>query len=456
MKRFATLFLLLLTAFASRAQISPQQGARYQAILDSVCGELKVKGATAAVLLPGVGTWQGATGISEVGVLMDTAMHLGLGSNTKTYVACLMLRLQELGMLSLEDTIGTWFPNQPNIPGQIKIRQLLNHTSGLYNFTNNPGIGDSVNADVSRVWQPAEVLPLILAPIGVAGGPYAYCNTNYLLAGMIADAVTGMPLYDALQQYIYGPQGMNNTFMYGFEQPTGTVSHSWSRIQAGAPQVDLASIGFTHHAFLSMTYGAGALMSTVGDNVRFWNNLYSGQILSPASMAQMRAYVPITTNNRYGLGIFRNANKFGGRTILRHGGTGVGYINENAVDTATGICVSVLTNQDSVGNGLVLDRVVAALMREGLFPTATSIAKADGMEALSIYPNPATDRFFVSNLAKGTKLSLRDVAGRIMWQGTSVAEVTEVPAKGLATGVYSLEAVLPAGRQARGKVQVVR
>lgn len=452
MKKIATLFLLLLS-FISHAQISPQQSARYQYILDSVCSGLKIKGATAAVLLPGVGMWQGASGISEVGVPMDTAMRLGIGSNTKTYIACLMLKLQELGMLSLEDTIGTWFPNQPNIPGTIKIRQLLNHTSGLYNFTNNPGITDSVNADLNRIWQPEEVLPMILPPIAAPGAPYNYCNTNYLLAGMIADQVTGMPVYDALRQYIYQPHGLNSTFMFGFEPATGAVPHSWSRIQAGAPQADLASIGFTHHSFFTMVYSAGALLSTVGDNVRFWNAWYSGQVLSPASMAEMRTYVPIAGTTRYGLGIFRYANRFGGRTVITHGGTAVGFINENVVDTATGICVSVLTNQDSVPNSMVSDRVVGALMREGLFPTPASVVNAAGV-ALSIYPNPASDRLYVSALADRTTLYLRDATGRLVWQGESTAGMVEVPVRNLAIGVYLAEAFLEDGRQARAMVQV--
>lgn len=452
MKYAATLVLFFLSALVSHAQISPQQSARYQAILDSACSALKIKGATAAVLIPGIGTWQGASGISAVGVPMDTAMQLGIGSNTKTYIACLMLRLQELGMLSLEDTIGTWFPGQPNIPGSIKIRQLLNHTSGLYNFTNNPGIGDSVNADLTRVWQPGEVLPMILPPIGTPGGAYNYCNTNYLLAGMIADQVTGMPVYDALEQYLYGPQGMSSTFMFGFQQPTGTVSHSWT----GAPLYDLTDIGFTHTSFFTMVYSAGALMSTVGDNVRFWHRWYSGQILSPASMAEMRTYVPIGGTTRYGLGIFRYSNRFGGRTVITHGGTALGFINENAVDTATGICVSVLTNQDSVLNSTVSNSVVGTLLREALFPAPTSIAKTNAATALSLYPNPASDRVFVSDVPRGTSLSLRDAAGRIIWNGSSTNDLAEVPTPGVAAGVYLLDATLPDGRHAQGKLHVVR
>ena len=455
MKRTATLLCSFLISLAGHAQISPQQSARYQAILDSVCSGLNIKGATAAVLVPGLGTWKGATGISEVGVPMDTAMHLGIGSNTKTYIACLMLKLQELNMLSLDDTIGTWFPALQNVPGSIKIRHLLNHTSGLYNFTNNPALGDSVNADFGRVWQPEEVLQFILPPVGSVGGAWAYCNTGYLLAGMIADEVTGMPIYDALAQYIYQPHGFNKTFMYGFESPTGAMSHSWSYVFANQPQIDLADIGFTHHAFLSMAYSAGALVSTVDDNIRFWHRWYSGQILSPASMAEMRTYVPVGGTTRYGLGLFRYANRYGGRTIFAHGGTGVGFINENAVDSATGICVSVLTNQDSVSNSLVSQRVIAALIAEALFPTPASIADAGDVATLSVYPNPARGRCYVAGLPSGTKLRLSDAAGRIVWSGTTTHPVVEVVTEVFASGVYLLDATLPDGKHARQKLQLL-
>ena len=312
-----------------------------------------------------------------------------------------------------------------------------------------------MNADFGRVWQPQEVLQFILPPLGPAGSPFYYCNTNYLLAGMIADEVTGIPVYDAIRQYILQPQGLNNTFMYGFQQPTGPIAHSWSRVSAWGPQIDLADIGFTHHAFLSMAYSAGALLATIGDNINFWNRWYSGQILSPASMAEMRSYVPIAGTTRYGLGLFRYANRFGGRTIFAHGGTGIGFINENAVDSATGICVSVLTNQDSVSNSLVSQRVVAALIKEALFPTSASIDRVNGATALSVYPNPARSRFYVSNLIDGSKLVLRDAAGRLVWERTSTGSHAEVGTANLSAGVYFLEAKLPDGRQARNKVQVL-
>jgi len=64
-----------------------------------------------------------------------------------------MLKLQEGGLLTLDDTIGKWIINKPNILGKITIRQLLNHSSGLYDYTQNPGFFDSVNADLTRYWK---------------------------------------------------------------------------------------------------------------------------------------------------------------------------------------------------------------------------------------------------------------------------------------------------------------
>src|SRR5687768_10082392 len=94
-----------LAAGRAQAQLPAAYEARLQFVFDSVCSQLKIKGASAALIVPNSGTWKSGYGISEAGVPITTDMQFGLNSNTKTYTAALMLKLQENSLLDLDDTI---------------------------------------------------------------------------------------------------------------------------------------------------------------------------------------------------------------------------------------------------------------------------------------------------------------------------------------------------------------
>src|SRR5690606_37432589 len=138
-------------------------------------------GASAAVLIPGAGVWKGTHGFSAAGQPLTPGMLLGIGSNTKTFVAAALLKMQEQNMIDLDDTIGTWIQGHPNIDGHITIRQLLNHSSGLYSYTKNAALTASIASDYTVLWQPGQILPYIGTPDFPAGTVWAYSNTNYLL-----------------------------------------------------------------------------------------------------------------------------------------------------------------------------------------------------------------------------------------------------------------------------------
>jgi hypothetical protein len=112
-------------------------------------------------------------------------MLFTLGSNTKTYTSSVVLKLHELKLLNLSDTIGKWFANNPNINGKITITQLLNHTSGVASYTENAAFWELVNADLTKKWTPEEIVPYIPAPSFALGTRWEYSNSNFLLAGLI-------------------------------------------------------------------------------------------------------------------------------------------------------------------------------------------------------------------------------------------------------------------------------
>ncbi len=132
-----------------------------QSILEKGISKYGVKGVTAAVISPGQKTWLGAAGISHENVPVDPGMVSATGSITKNAVAALTLSLVKDGVLSLENPISKWLPEFPHVDGNTTVRQLLNHTSGIYMFWSNQQIWDDMKKEREKIWTPEEVLNYI-------------------------------------------------------------------------------------------------------------------------------------------------------------------------------------------------------------------------------------------------------------------------------------------------------
>ena len=188
-------------------------------------------------------------------------MRFAIASITKTFVAALILQLAEEGQLSLQDSLHRWLPDFRYIDANITIDQLLNHTSGIFNFTDNPAFWNALWADPQRNWMPEEILNQFLAPPFFApGSQLAYSNTNYMLLGLIATAVTSSPLSQQFRNRFFDPLGLTGTFYAATEAVTGDVAHNWSDTN-GDGQVEDLSVG-TGISMYSMVGTAGGMVST--------------------------------------------------------------------------------------------------------------------------------------------------------------------------------------------------
>lgn len=389
--------------------------------------------------------WKGVHGESYSGQPITSDMLFGINSNTKTYVATTMLKLQEMGKVNLDDTIGTWIKGQKNINGQIRIRQLLNHTSGIFSFTEDPGFFDSVFTDFTRIWAPEEIYQFVDSPYFAPGTSWRYSNTNYLLAGIIIKQIMHQPFSKTLRDLVLAPQGLDSTIFSPEETSTLPTPHVWSLWDNGIYMEDfMADFGYENYSMFSASYTAGAIMATASDNAKFWNALISGKIINDSSMKQMLQYVvlsstPLTHQEvDYGLGIFRYTNFFNGHTIYEHGGTNMGFINENAVDSTTGVCISVLTNQDSISNDILLEDVVKALLKVSVSVSPTEVAQVVSTNNIHIYPNPASDyvKLDIDNLTEPMKLQLYDLSGRMVMAEEINNNSTVIPTIQLQDGFY--------------------
>lgn len=455
-KLFILIVLVASYSQVANAQLNGAYTQRLNDVFDSVCNRFNLKGATAAIVVPGQGIWERAHGISHPGVPITKDMYMGIGSNTKTYFSVLILKLQEQGKLDLDDTIGQWIQHA-NVPGSITIRQLLNHTSGLYSFTSNPDINNYILADFTKVWPPDSVLNLVKAPVAAPGGAWDYCNTNYLLAGLIIRSVTGKTIQQALRDEILTPHGLSETYFYPQETPPGIIPHSWSaNLSGNGTHQDLvATHSYSHNAMFSLASSAGAIMATAKDNALFWDKLMSGKILNASSMAEFETTVAIAMGQGYGLGVFK-MNSFNGRTIVSHGGTNIGFINENIHEKASGVSITMLTNQDSISNNILLGGCIAALHKVTI--QYTDVAEFEtSKDKLLVYPNPSRNilKITVANRS-AEQLIVYDMTGRMVLKTMLQNGENQVSITGIGSGTYILTATKEARTVHKQTIQVVK
>ncbi|MCO8275021.1 beta-lactamase family protein [Actinoplanes sp. TRM 88003] len=245
-----------------------------------------------------------------------------IGSNTKTFVAVVVLQLVGEGRLSLDDTVGHLLPGVVSGNGndgrRITVRQLLQHTSGLFNYTNDlAALGSAEDYLAHRYdhYEPEDLVAMAMKhePLFAPGTRWEYSNTNYILAGMIVERVTGRSWATEVRSRITRPLGLHDT-SYPGDRATlpRPYARSYQQFAPGAELVDVTEFN------PSAAGAAGGLVSTTADLTRFWRALQRGELLRPAQAAQMHRTVlaegmqDIAPGIRYGLGIFHVPNACGG------------------------------------------------------------------------------------------------------------------------------------------------
>jgi D-alanyl-D-alanine carboxypeptidase len=244
-----------------------------------------------------------------------------VGSNTKTFVAAVVLQLAGEGRLALTDTVERWLPGLVPGAGAITVRQLLNHTSGLPDYA--PDDDDSfirqVLADRRRKWSPQELVGIAMArpPLFAPGAAWAYSNTGYVLLGLIVETASGHPLATELRERIFAPLHLRGTSFATGPGIAGRHGHGYSRFGA-RHRYDITEVD------QSWAGAAGAIVSRARDLARFQRALLGGRLLRSDLLAQMRMTVPVGGQG-YGLGLIRSRMPCG--TFWGHGGETLGYLS---------------------------------------------------------------------------------------------------------------------------------
>jgi D-alanyl-D-alanine carboxypeptidase len=327
------------TAAEKRATRHPY-AVQLQAALDDL-RELGVVGAQGQVSVGARETIaRSGSAVLGSGRPMPFGGHFRIGSTTKTFVSVAVLQLVGDGRLSLDDPVERWLPGVVSGNGndgtRVTVRHLLQQTSGLYNYTGDlTALASAEGYEQHRFdhFEPSDLVALAMrhAPAFAPGTRWDYSNTNYLLAGMVVERVTGKPWAEHVRSRILRPLGMRDT-SYPADHPAlpRPYALAYHQFQPGGPLVDVTLFNAT------AADAAGGMVSTTGDIARFWRGLQRGELLRPRQLAQLRQTVLADTFQefypglRYGLGIFWVPNECGG--YWGHPGDVLGTSTVNAVD----------------------------------------------------------------------------------------------------------------------------
>ena len=271
-----------------------------------------------------------------------------IGSNTKTFVAVVIMKMVEEGKVKLDEPVETYLPGL--IKGQgvdgkkITVRQLLQHTSGLPETA--LGFPD-VFASRNNYYQPRDILDEALTKAAqfAPGAKFTYTNTNYIVLGLLAERVAKRPIAEQIETKIVKPLGLKHTYMPkdGEKAFRGKHPHGYhTRDNKPGKLEDITEVD------PSWAWAAGSMISTPSELNKFTQALHSGKLLRQASVAEMKKVVATDKDGTYGLGIF--SNKLSCGVAWGHTGGMPGYLSARFLGP-DGSAVTVVTTAMEEVNG---------------------------------------------------------------------------------------------------------
>ena len=434
--------LVLFSSSLAQAQtpVAPAFAEALQEKLDSCVNTYNVPGISATILLPGDRFWNGASGVANIysEAPMDTAYLFQAASMTKLFTATIAMQLVDEGELTLDDTVGSYLPPMTYVPGNIKVRHLLKHRSGLAEFLADPDAANSWLLSPSTDWDPFDALQTFGAPpIGVQGSSFSYSNTNYLLLGMIIQEVTGLPYHDVLRARILDPLDLEHTAFRPDEAIPGTMVPGWSSLTM-PNTYDQDMTGFLSPCFSSMVFTAGAMVCTPWDVAHFNRALFTGALLPTALTDTMRVCTNVNMGggaNGYGFGTMRYV--FSGHTYYGHGGDINGFTQLTIHSPLDSVTLTLSINRNDAPRG-----PIAAALLNVVFEQLAMVnvaERATVVPGFSLQPNPASDEVLMtwSSTEPLERIELMDAMGRTLWSiGKVMAQQQRIDLDGLAAGVY--------------------
>ncbi|GAA2359480.1 serine hydrolase [Catellatospora methionotrophica] len=293
-------------------------------------------------------TYAMSSGVSQWGSHrpVDPAGHFRIGSVTKTFTATAVLQLVGDGALGLDDTVERWLPGLLADGNSITVRQLLMHTSGLYNYTEAWALSGALDTDVILSRRGLRVRPQNTVALAERHGArfppgtaVAYNNTGYILAGMVIERAAAMSYAEHVEQRILIPLRLTRTVVRD-EDPHLPQPHAHGYLPAAGEPVDVSVFD------RSTAWASGGIVSTARDVNEFFAGLLRGELLGAAQLRQMLTPTPwVTPATDSGLGLVRVHLPGGPAVWGKHGGFfGFDTFSFHAPDASRQLTVSITTD----------------------------------------------------------------------------------------------------------------
>jgi D-alanyl-D-alanine carboxypeptidase len=250
-------------------------------------------------------------------------------------------------VLDLDDSLSQWLPPFPNIDSTITIRQLLNHTCGIFNLTENTATWDSVFADPFRmVSMEAIITNCTLEPYFEPGSDWHYCNTGYLLLRLLIPEATNSDIHQEYRDRFFTPLGMTTAFVAPYETAPATIAQGWFDCDGNGTYDELPYMT----SFYSM---AGGGVFCTARELAGWSYalLHEKTVLSQPSLDEMLTFHSPCPGEEmaggYGLGVVQfEASLFNGLNLYGHGGNALGYAAGCFYLPDYGVSLAVMDNTE--------------------------------------------------------------------------------------------------------------
>lgn len=426
---------------AAQAGVARETAGRIDAAAAEVLASTGVPSLSVAVVAGGKVAYVRAYGRARLEPAMEAtpAMQYSIGSVSKQFTAALMLLLAQDGKLRLDEPVGKYLPDLTR-SGEVTIRQVLSMTSGYQDFWPE----DYLMTSMMKPTTPGKILaawgkkPLDFDP----GTQWQYSNTNYVIAGRIAEIAGGKPLLEQLQERIFRPLKM-----------TGVLNSDANRLPATDPT------GYYRHALAPLRpsqpggagwmFAAGELAMSPGD-LALWNiSLMDRTLLQAASYDEMFSEVTLKNGKGTGYGLGVDVGERGGRKYVAHSGEVSGFVAQNTVLPEDKVAITVLTNEDATGAAALLEQKIEPLVLGGAAAgvaegtAAVKVAEARAKEIFTELQAGRIDRGQLTGLCNDyfTAEALGDFASSLKGLGvpTGFRQVRESKRGGMTFRVFQAE-----------------
>jgi D-alanyl-D-alanine carboxypeptidase len=342
--------------------LDPDQIKRIDSDVAAILDRTKTPSAVIAVVRNDRVVFRKAYGLrdSEHRLAADIGTLYEIGSITKQFTAAAILQLREGGKLSLDDMLSKYLPDAPHA-GEVTLRQLLSHTSGLPEYLDGPDIEQEATQPATFAQLMARIAgkPLTFAP----GSKMTYNNTGYIILGRVIEVVAHQRYRDYVRTHLLDRAGMKRTFTVADEPHLADMAIGY-RIKEGTRQ----PAPTIHDSF---GWSAGNLVSTVDDLVTWSNALAQGKIVSKESYKEMTTPAPISEGTSdYGLGLFVDSVRDQPR--IGHTGGSFGFTTADEFFPKQNVRIIAFTNCSADPEP---GEMITNAMFDDLFPEIAAVAQ---------------------------------------------------------------------------------